>query len=1163
MHMCNTDTILDSGATESMFPFNYPHLTKFIRYSETTVATMANQKSTLQLYGTAKYGTFEVIVADVHRPLLSEGAITGPPYNLQVIKSGVHAWILDPTKNVKDPNWIVCLCTKEDDNLYHIHNPTNLLAYRQPLTVSSGLINPTPAVHVKGNRQITHNQSYGNLNPLEVLHVILGHIPEDQIKRIVRYNLLNGLKFSYEQIKHLKLGLCPTCIVTKMRAFPIYRSLSNIQYGIFECISFDIIEFGQRTRSIDGYRYVALYVDHCTNKLMVYGMKHKDELLSTLKLLVHQYGSTRNSNSLKLTYLNCDSGSEQLEQEFLRYCRFNNIYLLVSAPYKHQQNFIECFVESIKNGVRVSLLYNKAPYHLWYHALVYYIHTYNQVPRRSERRSKDECFYGIKPDVSINVPFYAVGYAHRPKETRADKVYSPKADRCRFIGYANDVNWANSPQISAMDKSNFVSYKDSYMILLDDGGRVIRHDVIFELYQNQPTILNAEPTKRDPTDINQDSNSSNDDYLQQFDSELGHSVRDPLSIFSNLSLQSDPVVISPPGVNEQQIEQQSVYLRPHRSGKLTEKYLQYRSNLPTRLESVSNVDMIVDNKPQSLLIPLTLTEALSGPDSIHWHAAWQKEMDKIADRQTWITIDAEEASSKLSTALKSKFTFRLTCLIDGTWKYKVRLVACGYSQVAGNDFHETFAPTAKFKSICIVLNLAAIFDWNIHGLDIENAFLESNLDETIYMKMPTDTYSEPNGQPVVVKLKKSLYGLKQAGELFYKFMKSILIDVKLGMKCCIHDTCVFTYNDVETSETAIVVLWVDDIIVTGNSQVVIDKIINHIEANVTKLCNLGEITRYIGIDITRDRTNRTLELTQVPYTKSVIEKLGPGLKSTSVPLNPYLDYRIKNDENIVNQPLHTELGSLRYLADRTKPTLQLALSLLQSGASNPTQIQIDGVKHVLRYLTGTIHDGITFAKGLDTDPLVELFGMCDASYIPGHDSKGQLAFAIFLNLNSGAIEVKSVKDSTVSTSATHVELKAIYILLLAIIWARGFLAELGFPQLKPSVIWTDSASAQLLATSFQLSAKSQHLVMRINAIHQEVVNGVIVIKYIDTHGNVVDALTKALPIIPFEQHTRTLQHGFRNNPIVAKAKKVDRPISFKAKLKKITAAKVRHLAHAN
>ena len=60
--------------------------------------------------------------------------------------------------------------------------------------------------------------------------------------------------------------------------------------------------------------------------------------------------------------------------------------------------------------------------------------------------------------------------------------------------------------------------------------------------------------------------------------------------------------------------------------------------------------------------------------------------------------------------------------------------------------------------------------------------------------------------------------------------------------------------------------------------------------------------------------------------------------------------------------------------------------------------------------------------------------------------------------------------------------------------------------------------------------------MRINAIHQEVVNKVIVIKWIDTEGNTVDVLTKALPVISFERHTRTLYHGFGNRPIQAKAK---------------------------
>ena len=109
--------------------------------------------------------------------------------------------------------------------------------------------------------------------------------------------------------------------------------------------------------------------------------------------------------------------------------------------------------------------------------------------------------------------------------------------------------------------------------------------------------------------------------------------------------------------------------------------------------------------------------------------------------------------------------------------------------------------------------------------------------------------------------------------------------------------------------------------------------------------------------------------------------------------------------------------------------LQLPLSLLQTGALNPTQVQIDGVKHVIRYLTGSISDGLTFARGLETDPLVELFGMCDASYI--------LGYALFFNLNSGAIEAKSCKDTTVSTAAAHVELKSMYLLMLSIIWTRG------------------------------------------------------------------------------------------------------------------------------
>ena len=101
--------------------------------------------------------------------------------------------------------------------------------------------------------------------------------------------------------------------------------------------------------------------------------------------------------------------------------------------------------------------------------------------------------------------------------------------------------------------------------------------------------------------------------------------------------------------------------------------------------------------------------------------------ERDGDQETYQLATAEEKQSMVTKALKSKFTFRLVCLIDGTWKYKVRLVACGYSQVAGHDFNETFAPTAKFKSICIILNLAAIFD-----ISSGNFIIDSIMNNQIY-----------------------------------------------------------------------------------------------------------------------------------------------------------------------------------------------------------------------------------------------------------------------------------------------------------------------------------------------------------------------------------------------------------------------------------------------
>ena len=146
-----------------------------------------------------------------------------------------------------------------------------------------------------------------------------------------------------------------------------------------------------------------------------------------------------------------------------------------------------------------------------------------------------------------------------------------------------------------------------------------------------------------------------------------------------------------------------------------------------------------------------------------------EEINSLRKNATWELVSLPPRRK----LVQCKWVYRTKVAADGTTcKYKAWLVAKGFSQVQGVDYHETFAPVAKVDSICLVLAIATSKHWEVHHIDVKSAFLHGDIHEEIYMKYPEGYISDPT---LVCKLQKSLYGLKQAPRSRYAKMDAFLL----------------------------------------------------------------------------------------------------------------------------------------------------------------------------------------------------------------------------------------------------------------------------------------------------------------------------------------------------------------------------------------------------
>ena len=126
-------------------------------------------------------------------------------------------------------------------------------------------------------------------------------------------------------------------------------------------------------------------------------------------------------------------------------------------------------------------------------------------------------------------------------------------------------------------------------------------------------------------------------------------------------------------------------------------------------------------------------------------------------------------------------------------KFKARLVADGNTQRFGVDFDRIFSTVVKISTIRLVLAVAAAFDYNLTSTDIRQAYLQAELSEDLFMRMPPGLPTrDDEGNLLVVKLRRSLYGLRQAGAEWWRLLTSFLVD-EWGFVQSTIDVCLYLH----------------------------------------------------------------------------------------------------------------------------------------------------------------------------------------------------------------------------------------------------------------------------------------------------------------------------------------------------------------------------------
>jgi len=721
--------------------------------------------------------------------------------------------------------------------------------------------------------------------------------------------------------------LCAECQLGKFTRLSFIKDPKHQVTRIGELVCAD--SWGPvSVRSLGDARYFVTFKDDYSGYLDVYFMKKKSETPAYLRIyaakLLNETGNhilTLRTDNAKGEFVN-KVNQAWIEERGIRH--------ETNAPYTPQQNgTAERTNRTLLDSARCMLISSGLPSNFWAEAVAYSVFIRNRVLSKSSEKTPYENWNNRKPDLSDIRIFGSKAYVRIPNPDKLGK----RSQEGVFIGRCKT------------QKAFRVYVPETKKIIIS------RHVIIDEkvLYSDMNESSDPTPvsdlvlieTNNNDVDMDEDNTQTEAEQpcqpnvINPIDETLQENttVPDNLNLDANLIPQNDVIIQDEvPEVNNNQ---------PRRSGrtpKYSDRYLEYLQSLnrPTIIHGVPALTH--EAEMNQMKEPSTYVEAISCSDSQHWLPAIFEEYDSLIENGTWYLCELPAGRK----AIQGKWIFKFKPGHKSTAsRFKARFVIKGYSQVFGLDYCDTYAPVAKYYSLRVILAIAAAKDLDMIQLDVKTAFLYGELEEEIYMEQP-EGFVVPGKEKQVCRLVKSIYGLKQASRCWNtKFNEFIL---RFGLSRSSADTCVYFRHQrpgEDDEEFTAFIMYVDDGLAVSSSKTVLDSMLEFLgkEFEIKSL----PADRFIGIDINRNRSKRSIHLAQSEYCRRTLARFNMNnCNPLAIPADPGCklspEMSPQNEEEkteMSNTPFLQAIGSLMHLSNLTRPDISYAVGQVSRYSQNP------------------------------------------------------------------------------------------------------------------------------------------------------------------------------------------------------------------------------------